>query len=94
MFFSGYTSNADTFEVQVSQVLEAVDSSLVAAGTDWGKVAKLTIFLHRSQKLELLRSLLAKANKLDISKIEFGFVDGYAGEKNNLLEAEATATLA
>ena len=93
LFFSGYTSNADTFEVQVSQVLEAVDSSLVAAGTDWGNMAKLTIFLHRSQKLEMLRSLLAKANKLDISKIEFGFVDGYAGEKN-LLEAEATATLA
>jgi enamine deaminase RidA (YjgF/YER057c/UK114 family) len=93
VFFSGYTSHADTLEVQVPQVLAAIDGSLAAAGIDWTKVVKLSAFLHRSQRLDLLKSLLIAGNRLDMSKVEFGFVDGYAGEKN-LLEVETTATSA
>jgi enamine deaminase RidA (YjgF/YER057c/UK114 family) len=92
LFFSGYTSNADTFEAQVSQVIDIVDGALGSAGANWSQVVKLSVFLHRSQKLDALKSLLLKANKLEISRVEFGFVDGFAGEKS-LLEAEATAAL-
>ena len=50
-------------------------------------------FLHRSHKLETLKNLLGKGPAFPAScQIEFGFVDGYAGEKS-LLEVEATAAM-
>lgn len=93
LFFSGYTSSADALESQVPQILEAVTQALAAAGADWKQVVKLSLFLHRSQKLETLKSLLAKDNRLSLSQMEFGFVDGYAGERS-LLEIETTALIA
>jgi enamine deaminase RidA (YjgF/YER057c/UK114 family) len=91
-FFSGFTSGDGALEQQVPEVVRALAAALAVAGTNWGKVVKLSLFLHRSQKLETLRELLAKAPKLDMPRIEFGFVDGFAGGKS-LLEAEATATV-
>jgi len=51
-----------------------------------------SLFLHWSHKLDVLKDLLAKASWLDVSQVEFGFVDSYASEKS-LLEAEATAVI-
>jgi enamine deaminase RidA (YjgF/YER057c/UK114 family) len=91
VFLSGYTSDAETLEDQVSQVGNAVAGGLIVAGTRWDELIKVSVFLHRSQNLEKLKELLRRAppapNNL---QIEFGFVDGYAGEKS-LLEVEATA---
>lgn len=95
LFFSGFTSSADTLEDQVPEIVETLAGALALSGVlsqDWKKVGKLSLFLHRSQKLDVLKDLLAKANMLDVHQVEFGFVDGYAGERS-LLEVEATAVI-
>jgi enamine deaminase RidA (YjgF/YER057c/UK114 family) len=91
VFLSGYTSDAETLEDQVPKVIYAVASGLMVAGTMWEKLVKISLFLHRSQKLETLKQLLEKGPALPANcQVEFGFVDGYAGDKS-LLEVEATA---
>jgi enamine deaminase RidA (YjgF/YER057c/UK114 family) len=91
VFLSGYTSDKETLGDQVPQVISAVAGGLTAAGTGWDKLVKVSLFLHRSQKLETLKNLFGKGLPLPANcQIEFGFVDGYAGEKS-LLEVEATA---
>jgi enamine deaminase RidA (YjgF/YER057c/UK114 family) len=93
VFLSGYTSDADTLENQVPQILRAVASGLMVAATNWSNIVKLSLFLHRTQKLESLKAILEKGPLMpDRSKVEFGFVDGYAGQKS-LLEVEATAVV-
>jgi len=92
-FLSGYTSAAEALEDQVPQVINAVAGGLTVAGTRWDKLVKVSLFLHRSQKLETLRNLLGKGPVFPANcQIEFGFVDGYAGEKS-LLEVESTAAV-
>ncbi|MDR3232466.1 MAG: RidA family protein [Planctomycetaceae bacterium] len=39
------TFAGDTIEEQTEQVLKNLDAVLAAAGTDWGKVVKTTVFL-------------------------------------------------
>jgi enamine deaminase RidA (YjgF/YER057c/UK114 family) len=91
VFLSGYTSDAETLENQVPQVIKSVASGLTVAGTMWDKLVKISLFLHRSQKLETLKGLLERGPALPANcQIEFSFVDGYAGDKS-LLEVEATA---
>jgi enamine deaminase RidA (YjgF/YER057c/UK114 family) len=91
VFLSGYTSDAGTLGEQVSQVVNAVVGGLIVAGTQFDKAIKLSLFLHRSQNLETLKELLRRYPPVQKNlQIEFGFVDGYAGEKS-LLEVEATA---
>jgi enamine deaminase RidA (YjgF/YER057c/UK114 family) len=91
VFLSGYTSDAETLENQVPQVINAVANGLIVAGTEWDKLIKLSLFLHRSEKLEPLKQLLERRPALPANcQVEFGFVDGYAGDKS-LLEVEATA---
>lgn len=92
VFCSGFTSDADTLENQVPEVLWTLANALAVAGTNWSKVIKLSLFLHRSQNLDVLKDLLANGPKLDVPQVEFSFVDGYAGEKS-LLEVEATAVI-
>jgi enamine deaminase RidA (YjgF/YER057c/UK114 family) len=93
IFVSGYTSDLEALENQVPQILKALASGLMIATSDWSHLVKLSFFLHRSQKIEVLKELLEKATpKPDTAKVEFGVVDGYAGEKC-LLEVEATAVL-
>ena len=93
VFLSGYTSDAATLEGQVPQVINAVSGGLTVAGTSWDKLVNVSLFLQRSQKLETLKDLLRKSPPLPANcQIEFGFVDGYAGEKS-LLEVEATAAM-
>ena len=90
LFFSGFTSDAATLEEQVPDVLRTLANAYAASGVSWSNVVKLSIFLQRSQKLELLRNLLAQGPKLNIAEAEIILVDGFAGEKY-LLEIEATA---
>jgi enamine deaminase RidA (YjgF/YER057c/UK114 family) len=91
VFLSGYTSDAETLDEQVPKVIDAVASGLIVAGATWDKLIKISLFLHRSQKLDTLKDLLEKGPALSANcQIEFGFVDGYAGDKS-LLEVEATA---
>src|SRR5262245_48145398 len=93
VFLSGYTSDAETLEEQVSQVGYAVAGGLIVAGTQWDKLIKVSLFLHRTQNLETLKELLKRAPPVSENvQIEFGFVDGFAGEKS-LLEVEATALI-
>ena len=93
VFLSGYTSDKETLDDQVPQVISAVAGGLTVAGTGWDKLVKVSLFLHRSHKLQTLKSLLGKGPAFPAScPIEFGFVDGYAGEKS-LLEVEATAAV-
>jgi enamine deaminase RidA (YjgF/YER057c/UK114 family) len=93
VFLSGYTSDADTLDDQVPKILTAVASGLMVAATNWSNMLKLSLFLHRSQKLDALKEILERGHLTpDVSKAEFGFVDGYAGDKS-LLEIEATAVI-
>jgi enamine deaminase RidA (YjgF/YER057c/UK114 family) len=91
VFLSGYTSAAETLQDQVSEIVKAVAGGLMVAGSMWDELVKVSLFLHRSQKLETLKELLARGPALPANcQIEFGFVDGYAGDKS-LLEVEASA---
>jgi enamine deaminase RidA (YjgF/YER057c/UK114 family) len=90
LFFSGFTSDAATLEEQVPGVLSTLANAYAVSGVAWSKVVKLSIFLQRNQKLELLRKLLAEGPKLNVPEVEITWVDGFAGEKY-LLEIEATA---
>jgi enamine deaminase RidA (YjgF/YER057c/UK114 family) len=93
VFVSGLTSEASRLEDQVPEVLAALDDTLGAASTRWAQVVKLSVYLSRTQKVDVVTRLLVKANRLELSKIEFEFVDGFAREKS-LLEVEATALAA
>jgi enamine deaminase RidA (YjgF/YER057c/UK114 family) len=90
LFFSGFTSDAGTLAEQVPDLLRALANAYAGSGVSWSKVVKLSIFLQRSQKLELLRNVLAQGPKLNVPEVEITLVDGFAGEKY-LLEIEATA---
>jgi hypothetical protein len=93
VFYSGYTSTSDTLEDQVSEVLKAVGGARAVSGTltqDFRKTGRLSVFLHRSQKLSAVKELLAKESWIDLANVEFRLVDGFAGDKY-LLEIEATA---
>ncbi len=57
---------------------------------DFRKTGRLSVFLHRSQKLSVVKDLLSKVSWVDLGNVEFRLVDGFAGEKY-LLEIEATA---
>ena len=58
VFLSGYTSAAETLEAQVSDIIKAVAGGFIVAGSMWDKLVKVSLFLHRSQKLETLKQLL------------------------------------
>ncbi len=63
----------------------------MVAGSMWDKLVKVSPFLHRNQKLATLKELLGRGPGLPANcRVEFGFVDGYAGDKS-LIEIEATA---
>jgi enamine deaminase RidA (YjgF/YER057c/UK114 family) len=93
VFVSGFTSEVDRLENQVSAVLADIDDVLKAAATSWKHVVRLSVFVSRTQNLQVLKNLLRDANRLELSKTEFEFVDGFARDKG-LLEAEPTALIA
>jgi hypothetical protein len=57
---------------------------------DFKKTSRLSVLLHRSQKLSVVKELFAKESWIDLANVDFQLVDGFAGEKY-LLEIEATA---
>ncbi len=87
---SGFTSELDRLENQVSAVLADIDDVLKTASTSWKHVVRFSVYVSRTQNLQVLKNLLREANRLELSKTEFEFVDGFARDKG-LLEVEATA---
>jgi enamine deaminase RidA (YjgF/YER057c/UK114 family) len=93
IFYSGYTSSTDTLENQVAEVLKTISGARATSGAltqDFRKTGKLSVFLHRSQKVNVVKEVLAKESWVDLANVEIRLVDGFAGEKY-LLEIEATA---
>lgn len=93
MFYSGYTSTADTLHDQVTEVLKAISAARAISGEltqDFRKTGRLSVFLHRSQNLSIVKGLLAQESWIDLANLEYRHVDGFADEKY-LLEIEATA---
>ena len=92
VFVSGFTSQAGNIDQQVPAVLADLSNTLKATSTDWSRVVRLSVFVEKMQNLDRLKSLLAGTDPVDAGKVEFSFVDGFAGEQS-LLEIEATATI-
>ena len=93
VFYSGYMSDADTLNDQVTEVFKTITGARAISGGlshDFKKNDRLSIFLHRSQSITTVKDILAKESWIDLANVEFRFVDGFAGEKY-LIEIEATA---
>jgi enamine deaminase RidA (YjgF/YER057c/UK114 family) len=89
---SGVTSVLPTLADQTREILAGVEGSLAHAGSCWANAVKVSCFLHRSQSLSELRSLLAAVTASAPAAVEYGFVDGYSSE-GKLIEIEVTARL-
>jgi len=92
LFLSGFTSAGSNLDNQLAQILSEIEVSLVDGGTSWDNVIAASFYLHRSQKLELLKGLLEKERKAGLAQMEICFVDGFASE-GRLLEVEVSAKL-
>ncbi|HXV79851.1 MAG TPA: hypothetical protein VEG60_08230 [Candidatus Binatia bacterium] len=88
---SGVTAVLATLDEQLDNILPRIEDSLKNAGSSWDQVAKVSFFLHRSQRLETLKELFNSRLKAKISAMEYSFVDGYSSE-GKLCEIEVTAT--
>ncbi len=91
VFLSGVTAVLPTLKDQLADILPRITGSLTDAGSSWNKVAKVSFFLHRSQRLEILKELFKKSVKAEISQMEYAFVDGYSAA-GKLIEIEVTGT--
>jgi enamine deaminase RidA (YjgF/YER057c/UK114 family) len=89
---SGFTSEADRLEEQVVAIVRDIDNVLQAASTSWKRVVKISVYLSRSQNIDVVKNLLDKTNRLDVDKTEFELVDGFARNKG-LVEIEPTALI-
>jgi enamine deaminase RidA (YjgF/YER057c/UK114 family) len=87
---SGVTSVLPTLEEQVAEILTAIHGTLTEAGVTWADAVRISCTLHRSQSLDQLQLLLARAIHAPIPLVEFDFADGYSTE-GKLLEIEVTA---
>jgi enamine deaminase RidA (YjgF/YER057c/UK114 family) len=89
---SGVTAVLASLDEQLDNILPRIEDSLKNAGSSWDRVAKVSFFLHRSQKLEILKQLFSTRVPAKIPSMEYSFVDGYSSE-GKLCEVEVTATL-
>jgi enamine deaminase RidA (YjgF/YER057c/UK114 family) len=87
---SGVTAVLPTLEEQMADILPRIASSLADAGSSWHRAVKVSFYLHRSQRVENLRTLFRKTVAADIPQMEYSFVDGYSAE-GKLIEIETTA---
>ena len=92
VFLSGVTAVLPALPDQLADILPRIEASLTDAGTSWDKAVKVSFFLHRSQKLEILKELFQKTVKANIPRPEYVFVDGYSAE-GKLVEIEVTAAI-
>jgi enamine deaminase RidA (YjgF/YER057c/UK114 family) len=91
VILSGVTTVLPTLGEQLDNILPRIGSSLKDAGSAWARVAKISFYLQRSQKIQTLRELFQKQVTAEIPQIEYEFVDGYSSE-GKLCEIEVTAT--
>ncbi len=87
---SGVTVVLATLDEQLDNILPRIEESLKDAGSSWDKVACVSFFLHRSQRVETLKELFRRHVKTEIPQMEYSFVDGYSSE-GKLCEIEVTA---
>ena len=92
VILSGVTAVLATLNEQLDNILPRIEDSLQNAGSSWDRVAKVSFFLHRSQRLETLRELFGARVPAKIPAMEYSFVDGYSSA-GKLCEVEVTATL-
>lgn len=89
---SGVTTVLPTLEEQLNNILPRIEGSLTDAGSSWQRVARISFYLHRSQRIERLNEVFAKHVKATIPHREYCFVDGYSSA-GKLCEIEVTATV-
>lgn len=92
VFLSGVTAVLPALPDQLADILPRIAASLTDAGSSWDKAVKVSFFLHRSQKLEILKELFQRTVKVNIPRTEYAFVDGYSAE-GKLVEIEVTAAI-
>ncbi|MBI3059419.1 MAG: hypothetical protein HYY81_08970 [Deltaproteobacteria bacterium] len=92
VFLSGVTAVLPALPDQLADILPRIATSLTDAGSSWDKAVKVSFFLHRSQKLEILKELFQRTVKANIPRTEYAFVDGYSAE-GKLVEIEVTAAI-
>ncbi len=92
VFLSGVTAVLPALPDQLADILPRIAASLTDAGSSWDKAVKVSFFLHRSQKLEILKELFQRTVKANIPRTEYLFVDGYSAE-GKLVEIEVTAAI-
>ncbi len=92
LFLSGFTSAGSNLDNQLVQILSEIEVSLADGGASWDNVIAASFYLHRSQKVKLLKDLLEKERKAGLAQMELCFVDGFASE-GRLLEVEVTAKI-
>ncbi len=90
VFLSGVTAVLPGLEYQVKDIVGRVTESLAHAQTSWDRVALVSCYLHRSQSVDALQSLLRPMIPANIPAVEYEFADGYS-EPGKLLEIETTA---
>jgi enamine deaminase RidA (YjgF/YER057c/UK114 family) len=88
---SGVTAVLPTLEDQLNNIIPRITASLTDGGTSWGKVARVSFYLHRSQVIENLKALFAGRVTAKIPQMEYVFVDGYSSP-GKFCEIEVTAT--
>lgn len=89
---SGVTAVLPTLEDQMADILPRIASSLADAGASWEHVAKMSFYLHRSQKIETFKDLFRRSVPVEIPGMEYAFVDGYSAA-GKLVEIETTAKI-
>ena len=89
---SGVTAVLASLDEQLDNILPRIEDSLKNASSSWDRVAKVSFFLHRSQRLENLKELFRTRVTVKIPAMEYSFVDGYSSA-GKLCEVEVTATL-
>ena len=89
---SGVTAVLASLDEQLDNILPRIEDSLKNAGSSWDRVAKVSFFLHRSQRLETLKKLFSTRVNAKIPAMEYSFVDGYSSA-GKLCEVEVTAAL-
>lgn len=91
MVVSGMTVVLPTLEDQVTtDILPRITGYLAEAGSGWNKVAKVSCYLHRSQRPDEMSALFRRTVPAWPHLFEIVSVDGYSLE-GKLVEIEVTA---
>jgi enamine deaminase RidA (YjgF/YER057c/UK114 family) len=89
---SGVTTVLPTLAEQFDNIFPRISQSLADAGSGWGKVARVSFYVHRSQSLDNLKTLFSRHVSTKIPQLEYCFVDGYSSE-GKFCEVEVTAAV-